>query len=223
MRPMNKRRSWLLVLLLLSPVVAQLQQSGPNGTIYGVVVTLNGEPARNLRLTARPLLATGGHSGDFPHTRTNQAGEYRFQKLPLAAYIVYADDEAAGYSRVSTGPLGASVSEVEITTVHPETEFNFSLPPKAGFIRIHLTNRRTRAPISDMTVSVLPLDKADSGLFTLSGGSAQLILVPPDRNLLLRVTAEGFREWEESIGTGRPVNVASGSRLMLDVRLDPLD
>ena len=220
---MKKKHSWLLVLLLFSPVVGQQLQSGPSGTIYGVVIALNGEPARNLRLTARALLATGGHSGDFPHTRTNQAGEYRFQKLSLASYIVNADDEAAGYSRVSTGPLGGSVSEVEITADHPETEFDFSLPPKAGFIRIHLTNRKNRAPISDMTVSVLPLDKPDSGLFTLSGGSAQLILVPPDRNLLLRVSAEGFREWDESIGTGRPVNVPSGSRLMLDVQLDPLD
>jgi hypothetical protein len=220
---MKKRHSWLLVLLLFSPVVGQQLQSGPNGTIYGVVVALNGKPARNLRLTARSLLATGGHSGDFPHARTNQAGEYRFQKLPLASYIVYADDEAAGFSRVSTGLPGGSVSEVEITADHPETESDFSLPPKAGFIRIHLTNRKTRAPISDMTVSVLPLDKPDSGLFTLSGGSAQLILVPPDRNLLLRVTAEGFREWDESIGTGRHVNVPSESRLMLDVQLDPLD
>ena len=221
---MKKKRSWLLVLLLFSPVVAQQLQSGPNGTIYGVVVALNGKPARNLRLTARSLLTTGGgHSGDFPHTRTNQAGEYRFQKLPLAKYIVYADDEAAGYSRVSTGPLGGSVSEVEITANHPETEFDFPLPPKAGFMRIHLTNRKNRAPISDMTVSVLSLDKPDSGMFTLSGSSARSILVPPDRNLLLHVTAEGFREWDESIGIGRPVNVPSGHRLMLDVELDPLD
>jgi hypothetical protein len=221
---MKKRRSWLLVLLLFSPVVAQRLQNRPNGTIYGVVVAVNGEPARNLRLIARSLLATGGgHSGDFPHTRTNQAGEYRFQKLPLASYIVYADDEAAGYSRVSTGQPGGSVSEAEITADHPEAEFDFTLPPKAGFIRIYLTNRKTRAPISDMTVSVLPPDKPDSGLFILTGDSAQLILVPPDRNLLLHVTAEGFREWDESIGTGRPVNVPSGRRLVLDVQLDPLD
>jgi hypothetical protein len=190
--------------------------------IYGVVVSSNGEPARSLRLTARQL-QTGGHSGDGPHTKTNQAGEYRFQKLPLGKYVVYADDEAAGYSRISTGPLNSDVSEIEVTPEHPEAEFNFSLGAKAGFIQIRLTNRKTGVAISQMTLSVLPLDKPDFAFLTLSGRSDQLILVPPDRNLLLHVTSEDFREWDESLGTGRPVNVSSGSRVMLDVRLEPLD
>jgi hypothetical protein len=211
----------LSVLLVLSAVAQQ--QHRPNGAIYGLVTTSAGEPAKSLRIRARPL-GTGGTGGGVLETKTSQAGEYRFQKLPLASYIVYADDEAAGYSPVSTGPTdGNWLPEVEITPEHYEAEFNFSLPRKAGSIQIHLTNRRTGAAISQMTVWVAPLETPDSGLFTLTGRSDYLILVPPDRNLLLHVPEEGFREWDESVGRGKPINVASESRLTLDVQLDPLD
>ena len=219
---MKGKHCYLFVFLLLSPAVSQQQQQVPNGTVFGVVVKANGEPATNLRLTARPSFPTGGHSGDFPHTTTNELGEYQFQNLSLwGTYFIYADDEVAGYSRVSTGPL-ARQTDIEITFEHPEAQFNFSLPPKAGFIRIHVTNRRTGAAIREMTVSVMPLDK-QGFLFTMSGGSDHQILVPPDRNLLTHVSAEGFREWDESIGAGRPVNVSSGGRLILNVQLEPSD
>jgi hypothetical protein len=48
-------------------------------------------------------------------------------------------------------------------------------------------------------------------------------LVPPDRNLLLHVTANGFREWDESVGRGKPINVPSETTLTLNVQLDPID
>lgn len=220
---MKRTHCYLFVLLLLSPAVSQLQQQVSNGTIFGVVVKPNGEPARNLRLTARPSFQAGGHSGDFPHARTNNVGEYRFQMLPLwGRYSIYADDEVAGYSRVSTGPLGADrPQEAEITPEHPEAELNLTVPPKAGFVQIHLTNRTTASPITSMTVWVLTMDEPKSPLFTMSCYSDQMVLVPPDKNLLLHIKSDGFREWDESVGAGKPLNVHSGSRLTLDVQLDP--
>ena len=217
----DTRCSWLLALLLLSSAGAQQQQQAPKGVIYGVVFTFDGAPARALTVMARPS-SPGGHSGGFPRTKTNAVGEYRFQKLSWGTYLIYADDKKAGYSRGSTGPLGDAL-QIEITPEHPEAEFNLSLPARAGFIQVHLSNRRTGAAIAEMTLSVLPLEKPDSGLFSLSGRSDELILVPPDRNLLLHVKADGFQEWDRSVGAGMPVNVPSGSTLSLDVPLEPLD
>jgi hypothetical protein len=220
-RPMKTWSLSLSVLLVLSALAQQ--QHRPNWVIYGLVTTSAGEPAKSLRIRAMPL-GIGGTGGGVFETKTNKQGEYRFQKLPLwGKYRVYADDEAAGYSRVSTGPTDGRLQEVEITPENYEAEFNFSLPRKAGSVQIHLTNRRTGAAISQMTVWVALLETPDSGLFTLTGRSDDLILVPPDRNLLLHVTEEGFREWDESVGRGKPINVASASRLTLDVQLDPLD
>jgi len=209
-------------LLLLTVATAQLrQQPTLKGTIYGIVVGQDGEPAKGLGLTAEPLGVA--LAAVLPQAKTNDKGEYRFENLPWRGrYTVYANDEEAGYSDISTGPAGNShPAEVEITPEHPKAEFNISLPPKAGFIEIHLTNRRNGAAISGLRVAVTPLEKPEPPLFTMSCYSDHVILVPPDTNLLLHVKSDGFREWDESIGTGKPLNVPSGSRLTLDVQLDP--
>ena len=209
-------------LLLLAVATAQVhQQAVLKGTIHGIVVGQDGEPAKRLGLTAEPLVVA--LAAVLPHTKTNDKGEYRFENVPWwGRYTVYADDEDAGYSVISTGPAGNSYpAEVEITPEHPETEVNVSLPPKAGFIEIHLTNRKNGAVIPGMVLAVTPLEKPEFPLFTMSCYSDHIILVPPDTNLLLHVKSDGFREWDESIGTGKPLNVPSGSRLTLDVQLDP--
>ena len=208
------------LLLLAVATAQQRQQPALNGTIYGIVVGQDGEPAKELGLTAEPLGVA--LAAMLPHTKTNDHGEYRFENLPRwGRYTVYADDEEAGYSNISTGPAGnRHPPEVEIKSEHPNAEFNFSLPPKAGFLEIHLRNRRNGATISAMILAVTPLEKPESSLFAMSCYSDHVILVPPDTNLLLHVKSDGFREWDESIGAGKPLNIPSGSRLALDVRLD---
>src|SRR6476620_6039193 len=125
---MKRFSLYIFLIVLLSPAFAHGEAGVPNGKIYGVVVTESGEPAKNIRLTAR-FAAPGGHSGDFPHSRTNNAGEYQFQKLPTwGRYIIYADDEPAGYSRISTGQTDGQSSGVEITPEHPGAQYDFSLP-----------------------------------------------------------------------------------------------
>lgn len=169
-----------------------------------------------------------GLAAKIPHTKTNDRGEYRFEDLPWwGKYTVYADDAKAGYSSESTGTVGNSQTpEVEVTPEHPKAEYNLSLPPKAGFIQIHLTNRRTGVVISAMTIRVVPMDKPDAqlfhdpGVFTMSCYSDRVILVAPGENLLLHVKSDGFKEWDESVGKGKPLNVPSGGLLTLDVQLD---
>lgn len=214
----------LILLVAVLGLAQQQEQPAANGVIYGAVISEGGKPAKGLVLTARPWGTAV--NGGLPRTRTNNAGEYRFNKLPRwGKYIVYADDEKVGYSRTSTGPIGDThPTEIEITPEHPEAEFNLYLPPKAGFIRIHLTNRTTGSAIRQiMTVWVSPMEKPAPGLFTMSCYSDHVILVPPDQNLLLHVKADGFSEWDESVGTGKPINVPSGGVLTLNVQLDPTE
>ncbi|HXF14539.1 MAG TPA: hypothetical protein VN517_15395 [Terriglobales bacterium] len=218
-----KAKSVFLAIMLLTVAGAQ-QQPTPNAVVYGVLSTPDGRPANSLNLEAMPLNVE--INGKLPKTKTNERGEYRFENLQWwGRYKVFGEDEKAGYSAYSTGdnPL----PEVEVTPEHPKAELSFTLPPKAGFIHIHLKNRRTGRAVSAMTITVVPIEKPDShvfndpGVFTMSCDSHGIILVPPDRNLLLHVKSDGFREWDESIGTGKPVNVPSGNRLRLDVQLDP--
>jgi hypothetical protein len=208
---------------MLSPAQAQQQQPAIKGVIRGLVTTSSGEPAKHLRLFLVAL--GGGGTGGGNQTKTDATGEYRFEKLTFwGTYRVYPDDEAAGYSALSAGPIsGNPIWEVEVTPEHPEAELNIALPPKAGFIKIHLANRRTGAPISEMKVWIAAFEPPNPGLFSAVGRLEGMILVPPDRNLLLHVTANGFREWDESVGRGKPINVPSETTLTLNVQLDPID
>jgi hypothetical protein len=209
-------------LLLATAAAQQHDKPHPKGVIYGIAIGQDGRPAKGIGLTAIPLGVPLGTM--LPHVKSNDKGEYRFESLPWwGRYTVYAEDEDAGYSHFSTGQGGDShPSEVEITPEHAEAEFNVYLPPKAGFVHIHLTNRRTTVGISGMRVVVMPMENPDSPLFTISCSSSQVILVPPDKNLLLHVTSDGFREWDESVGRGKPIHLSSGTRLTLDVQLDAL-
>jgi hypothetical protein len=207
-------------LLLATAVAQQHDEPQPKGVIYGIAINQEGQPAKRIGLTAEPLNV--GLGAQLPHTSTNDAGEYRFEDVPWwGRYTVYADDEDAGYSSFSTGPAGDSnPPEVEVTPEHPQGELKVVLPPKAGFIQVYLTNRKTGAGISAMRVALMPEDKPTSPVFTMSCYSSQVILIPPDRNFLLHVTSDGFREWSESTRKGKPVHLASGAHLKIDVQLD---
>jgi hypothetical protein len=58
-------------------------------------------------------------------------------------------------------------------------------------------------------------------MFSGSSSSDRVVLIPPDRDLLLHVTSWGFHEWDESAGRGKPIRVPSGNRLELYMQLEP--
>jgi hypothetical protein len=218
-----KTSFFLIVLLLLAAAVAQENdEPRPKGVIYGIAIDQNGRPAMGIGLSTYPL-GNVIFAGILPHVRTNNAGQFRFANLDWGRYTVHAEDESAGYSRVTTSPPDGHPSEVEITPEHREAEFNVYLPPQAGFLEIQLTNRRTGIAISGMKVAVMPMENPWSPLFTMSCYSDHVILIPPDKNILLHVSSDGFREWDESVGRGKPLQLPSGTRLTLAVQLEPSD
>ena len=215
------RKTLLLVGVLLLATAAAQQHDEPlsKGTIYGVVIGQDGRPAKKIGLTAFPLGVALG--AVLPHTKTNDAGEYRFENIPWwGKYTVYAEDIEAGYSSFSTGTAGYSQPpEVEITPERPEAEVRLYLPPQAGFLKVKLTNQTTGDAIAAMLVELRRTDKQKSLVFSMSCYSTRVVLIPPDEDLLLHISAGGFREWQESVGEGKSIHLASGSQLQLDVQL----
>jgi hypothetical protein len=208
--------------LACAAVAQQQGETLPKGTIYGSVFGQDGKPAKGITLVAGPLGV--GLGARLPSTKSNDAGEYRFSNLPWwGRYSVYAEDDDAGYSPFSTGLGDNDPSEVELTPEHREAEQRVVLPPKAGFLHIHLTSRKTGATISGMRVSVSAFENPEKRLFSMSCYSNHVVLVQPDKNLLLHVTSDGFREWDESTGRGKPLRLSSGTELTLDIQLEPLD
>jgi hypothetical protein len=210
-------------LSLFAGVVAEQQrEADANGVIHGTVFGQDGKPAKGIGLEAWPLGVPLGTR--LPQTRTNDVGEYRFEKIPWwGKYSVLAEDDDAGYSIFSTGEGRNEPPEVELTPEHPEAEMKVYLPPKAGFLHIRLTNRRTSAEISGMRVALAPMESPEQRVFSISCYSNHVVLIPPEKNLLLHVTSDGYREWDESAGRGKPLHLASGTRITLDIQLDPLE
>lgn len=206
--------------LSVTPAVAQNHPGSPNiGLIYGTVTAHEGPLAKGLILNAEPLGVVLGMA--LPWTKTDDTGAFRFEHLPLGRYTVFAEDKKEGYSSLSTGVGGGDPREVELTTEHPEAEFNLLLPPRAGFLLFHLTNQRSGASISEVEVTVMLAENPPKFVFSEGSSSSQPVLVPPNQNLLLHVKSWGFREWDKSVGSGKPIRIAAGDRLLLDVKLEP--
>ena len=98
-------------------------------------------------------------------------------------------------------------AEVELAPEHPEAEFRVYLPPKAGVLQVRLTNRKTGNAISAMRIALMSAALPVSPLFTMSRSSKQVVLIPPETNVLLHVTSDGFRDWAESTGKGKPIHL----------------
>jgi len=208
------KRTLALIISCLPLVVGSAQQKKGTGVIHGTVVSQNGQPGKGISLYAEPLDV----GGQFPSTKSNDHGEYRFENLHWGRYTVFADDDDAGYSGEVIDD--SNQPSVEISRAHPEAEFRVVVPPKAGLLQIHLTNRKTGAAIPWMGLTVAPMEEPRRSI-NHTCKSSELILVPPDKNLILHITANGFREWEESAGAGKPIFVPSGTRLTIAVQLDP--
>jgi hypothetical protein len=195
-----------------------------SGTISGVVIDRDGVPAKGLRLAA-VMQCPSSCSSSMSETITSQGGEYRFQPLPLGKYAVFSDSTKAGYRWLS--PPTAKI--VELTVDHPNAELRMDLPPKVGIVTIHLTDRTTGTFIPRGLVKVKAADAPDSSWSEVWADSSNCLFfpdcaisVPPDMQLLVRVSSTGFHEWDEGAGEGKPILVHSGTRLTLDIQLDPL-
>jgi hypothetical protein len=87
------------ILLLAIAVAQQHDKAHPKGVIYGVAIGQDGQPAKGIGLTACRLGVPLGAM--LPHVKSTDKGEYRFENLPWwGRYIVYVEDENAGYSNL---------------------------------------------------------------------------------------------------------------------------
>jgi hypothetical protein len=212
----------IIAVLSLSTLDAQKQDRLPNvGVIYGTVLLPDGTPAKRTTLNAMPR--NGAPLGmALPWTETDDAGVYHFERLPLCMYSVYAEYQEARYSGFTTGTGSIEhPTEVELTAEHPEAELNFALPPPAGFLLFHLTNRTTGTSISGVEVTVMSAENPSIPIFSGGQSSSKPFLLPSNQNLLLHIKSWGFREWNQSVGNGKQVRIAPGERLTMDVQLQP--
>jgi carboxypeptidase family protein len=204
-----------------------VQRPKCRGVIHGTVFDLRGQPVKGVHVTAWPLGV--GLGAMLPTLRTDQSGEYRFEHVCPGRYAVIADDEAVAYR--SASPMtneflyGSPVEEVRINANHARAELPVYLPPRPGFMVVRIIDEDTKQEVQKCTVTLeVPGQHGEPELSSMFESAEQnhVIEVPPDKDVVVHITADGFHEWSESIGAGKVVHVQSGERATLEAELDRL-
>jgi hypothetical protein len=220
----------ILFLVLMAPrVQAQtaIQRPTCSGVIRGVVFDQSGGKVRSIVVEAWPLGV--GLSGNLPSVETDREGNYRFEHVCPGRYTVVVNDEKAGYPNAS--PMvnaflyGSPTAEIALTVKNPEADLPVYLPSKPGLMQLRMTNQQTKAEIWKFRVTLKVLGQQGASEVSFSFDEAvkgHQIEVPPDKDVIYHVTADGFNEWSESAAEGKLIRVTSGAKATLEAELEPL-
>jgi hypothetical protein len=195
--------------------------------IQGAVIDMDRQPAKDFTLAVWPLGLD--HGSAIPIVKSNQAGEYRFERLCPGRYTVLPDYEKLGYPVVSPNAYqflyGLRVEEVKLTAENSLAELPVKPPPKPGRMHVHISDRATSAKILRFTIELkVPGRKRMGDILLLfePTTSDDAIVVPPDTEFTIHVTAKGFHKWSGNGGDRGVFLVASGSWATLNAELDPV-
>ena len=196
------------------------------GEVHGVVIGQDHEPWSGANLILEPV---GDYDYVLPRTRTDQRGEYRFQKVCSGKWGVFVKDRDAGYpnsGRLMNGFLyGDSIPEVKITDKNLDAQLDVNVPPKPGMLVVHLTNSMTQTKISRLEVELKVSRKRRTWFSSENPESSTCgddpFLIPPNQDVLLHITSKGFHEWKESVGRGKLIHLSAGEMMTIDVELNP--
>ncbi len=213
------RGVWLIVGVLLASAAVRAQETG---RICGTVRTERGAPAAGVHVEA--MDAGQGHSGPLQGALTKDDGSYCIVGLEFGdQWTLSVNESAKGYPNTWATFYGVRSGETHIR-LSPQTQTvvaNWSIPFKAGFLYLHLTDGRTGKPLADGAYQLAVAGSEETRSMRGSFGVQSPLLLPPDETVLVRVDKPGYRGWPEGGSAGRPVLVAPGASLTLDVALTP--
>jgi hypothetical protein len=203
------------------------QNADCKGEVHGVVIGHDHKPWSGVNLILEP---DGDYDYVLPRTKTDQRGEYRFQRVCTGKWGVFVEDKEAGYpssGRLMNGFLyGNRIPEVKITDKNLDARLNVNVPPKPGMLVVHLTNRMTQTKISSIDVELKVSRRQRTQFSCGNSGSSTCVddpfLVPPNQDVKLHVTSKGFHEWQESAGRGKLIHLSAGELVTIDVELEPI-
>jgi hypothetical protein len=221
---------WLTLLLVASlPAFAQTADpSPPEGTISGTVLDEHGEPFKGVQVCTYMRGAPSGSRearGDCPAT-TDEAGQFSIHHLAMRAITVEAIKLDDGYVAFA----GTSVKgEVTLTPDQPSATVVLKLGPKPALILPSVTDISTGKSVLVFQV-VWTISNRDKPENNYSGGQTisqlnERALVPPNKYLVLTVSASGYKRWvySDPSDPSRPatIRLQPGEEKELLVQLEP--
>lgn len=210
----------LLLLSVLSMLPAWGQTTlSLGGTVCGNVRNEVGEPAVFVKVAAFYL---GAHSGGVPMSKTDETGHYCINNLSPGKYAMSADDSDKGYPAMNSSFYGseASSTRVSITPVELQAQvLDWQIPYKAATLSIRVTDAKTGERLDWMIFDMAVQSSPDMRFLRGSSPCSQVLLVPPDEDIRLKVSHPGYRQWPNDDANGRLIHLQPGAAKEINVAL----
>ena len=225
---MRFRCHLLLIFVLTATFLALAQEGlpffadGARGMIAGTVLDANGQVAEGARVCIS-VSTKDSDSGIADSISgcpilADKYGQFQLEHLKIGAYAVFAQDAAAHSSMdPETG------QKVTLTATAPYAHVTLRLK-SGGILLGSVTDALSGKPVHQFRVQYQELNREGSGGAYAYDGHFRT-LVPPASDLVVIVTAQGYKGWvyTDSDNQSRPVlRVAAGEQKELDIELQPL-
>jgi hypothetical protein len=205
----------ILTSLTICVVCAISNFAQEGGSIRGTVLDENGAPISGAKVNAE---RENGRPGSLliRYVETDSHGQFEITRLTWGKYRLFAKNEDAGYPDMRWAFYSNDVYPiVALSPGVPEPEIRIQLGPKAGILTGSITNSLTGAPIS-AGFKLTRTAPANKWISTSVAPNFRLLL-PPATDILLEVSAPGFRTWTLPY----PLYLQPGSETRLDIPLEP--
>ena len=213
-----------MVYLAFGLAISSAAQTVDSGSICGTVLDENGQPARNVLITA---VYIGPHSGMYPATRSDDSGHYCLVNVPYGDNAPAADDPRRGYPNPQWGFYAGDISKsnpsgvAHLTAEHPRATIDIRIPYKAAFLTLHLIDAITGKPQTNLFYKLSIQADPQRGYISGSRDAEDPLLLPPNENVLLKASAPGYREWPYDNSPGYVLNLLPGEHKTIEVPLQP--
>jgi len=211
----NRNSACVLAALMTSVLGSICSFAQGNGAISGTVVDENGVPVSEAKVNAEPEDRRPG-SLLLHYVETDSGGHFMISRLAWGKYKLFAKKDDSGYPDMRWSFYSDDIfPTATVTPTAPDVEVQIQLAPKAAVLTGSIANALTGAPLNaglKLTRAVPP-----HKWISTSVPPNYRVLLPPSSDILLEVSAPGFRTWTP----GHPLRLAPGAELRMDISLEP--
>ena len=209
-----------VVVLMAANAPAGITDPSCRGILHGVATNAEDQPVPGIRLVLWPI----GVDLDYvlPTTTSNQAGAYSFEHVCAGRFTVLVDDERVGYPPTIWSYLLGYKHEAKVTSLHLQIELPVVVPPKAALLNVVARDSRTNATVPTVQIMLRTSKVKMYDWITARNDSSVPLLLPANTDLLCRVLAGGYREWQEGRKRGKQIRLAPEAHITLNVELERL-
>jgi hypothetical protein len=214
----------LLSLVLFITALLHCYGQGTKAVVRGGITGFVGTEDQQPAIDAQVCLETqsGNTTSSTCRWSVGSDGHFTIDQLPIGSFQVFAIDQGLGYSIENQRPG----QRVQITSNQPWQDITIQMRKPGGIVSGSITDSLTGKPIRPAWISYSGLDCNASGSTSrINESGAFDLTVPPNCDLVVMVTADGYRGWvfADPANPSRPVlNLAAGQRKHLDIRLEPV-